>query len=238
MASEDTAPETKGVRKSEGYLFIPKKLQRADILLWLRRMHAWTGFYGAVFFFFLGLTGFYLNHRTSLMHIEGGATEVVATLSVDVDPGAIGSEEDLVAWMRDEIKIKPETYRSRSRPGGPVLFDGRIENRPATYEVSYRGPNAIVTAIYEEGANRVRVNRDNASFLKGVIDLHKVIGVNTLFILIMDTMAGAMMFMSLSGILLWTRLHGPRLAAAGIVGAVTLASLFAISGSWISWAAR
>ena len=62
-------------------------------------------------------------------------------------------------------------------------------------------------------------------------------GVNKLFILIMDTMAGAMMFMVLSGVLLWTRLHGPRLAAAGILGAVAVATMLALSGTWIGWAA-
>lgn len=230
-------PEKKAERKGGGYLFIPKQLQRADVLLWLRRGHAWTGFYGALFFFCLGLTGFYLNHRTSLMHIDGGSTEEVASLHVEVDPARIVNEAGLIAWMGEEFGITQKPSQGRSRPGGEVMFQGQQMERAPQYSVTFRGPNAVVTAEYVQGANQVLVKRTNSSLLKGLIDLHKVAGVGKLFILLMDTMAGAMMFMSLSGVLLWTRLHGPRLAAVGILGAVAAATVFALSGTWIAWIA-
>ncbi|WP_375203930.1 hypothetical protein [Hyphococcus sp.] len=237
MSEAKTEKQQKPKRRAGGYLFIPKDLQTNTILTWLRRSHAWTGFYGALFFFFLGLTGFYLNHRTALMHIEGGVTKEVASLSAPVDPGLITSEETLALWMQDAFDIDAEPSRGRRRAGGPVSFGGRAAEQAPSYTVTFRGPNAIITGEYELGANRVSVKRSNASLLKGLIDLHKVVGVNKLFILIMDTMAGAMMFMVMSGILLWTRLHGPRLAAVGILGAVAVAAMLALSGTWIGWAA-
>jgi len=237
MSENNAGNEKKPVRRAGGYLFIPKDFQTNTVLTWLRRSHAWTGFYGALFFFCLGLTGFYLNHRTALMHIEGGAAKEVASLSVPVAPDLIDGEEALTAWMQEEFKIDAEPSRGRRRPGGPVSFGGREGEQAPSYTVSFRGPNAVITGEYELGANRVSVKRTNASLLKGLIDMHKVVGVNKLFILIMDTMAGAMMFMVMSGILLWTRLHGPRLAAAGILGAVAVASAVALSGTWIGWVA-
>ena len=234
MSETPQGTERKTAR-SGGYLFIPKSFQSNDILIWLRRSHAWTGFYGALFF--LGLTGFYLNHRTSIMHIEGGVTKEVTSLSAPVEPGLITSEETLVSWMQSEFKIDAEPSRGRGRPGGPVSFGGQAAEQAPVYTVTFRGPNAVITGEYELGANRVSVKRSHPSLLKGLIDLHKVAGVNSLFILIMDTMAGAMMFMVLSGVLLWTRLHGPRLAAVGILSAVAIATTVALSGTWLGWAA-
>lgn len=236
MNESNTQNQKKPARRAGGYLFIPKDLQTNTVLTWLRRTHAWTGVYGALVFFFLGLTGFYLHHR-AVMKIEGGALREVAAINVAVEPGLIAGEEALAAWMKKELSISAEPAASRGRPGEPVSFGGRKAEQPATYKVTFRAPNAVITGEYEAGANRVSVKRSNASLLKGLIDMHKVVGVNKLFILIMDTMAGAMMFMSLSGVLLWTRLHGPRLAAVGILGAVAAASAVALSGTWVGWAA-
>ena len=40
-------------------------------------------------------------------------------------------------------------------------------------------------------------------------------GMGVAWILLADTIAGSLIILALSGILLWTRLHGPRLLAAG-----------------------
>ena len=228
-----TAPKKK---RAGGYLFIPKNLQKAGVILWLRRMHAWTGIYGAIFFFVLGLTGFYLNHRGE-MRIENGATHEVAALSVIVEPGALTTQNELAAWTKQQYGISNEPARARTRPGANVMFDGQPAQAPEQITVSFRGPNAMISVSHEVGSNVVNVTRTNASLLRGLIDMHKVVGVNKLFILIMDTMAGAMIFMSISGILLWTRLHGPRLAAAGIMSVVVLATFLALSGVWVTWSA-
>ena len=232
----DHQEQPKSAPRAGGYLFIPKGLQKQSILIWLRRTHAWTGFYGALFFFCLGLTGFYLDHR-AVMRIEGGKLEEVATLHVDVDPGQITNQRELTDWMQKRFDIGVEPSRGRQRRGGPVSFGGRREMRAANMTVTFRGPNAIITGEYELGANSVFVKRSTASPLRMLMDMHKVVGVNKAFILIMDTMAGAMMFMSLSGVLLWTRLHGPRLAAVGILSVVAIMTVVALSGTWVGWAA-
>jgi hypothetical protein len=223
-----------------GYLFIPKPLQTAAVITWLRRTHAWTGWFGAMFFFFLGLSAVYLNHR-AVMAVPQGSPREVAALDAPVQAGAIQSEADLVAWMQAEFAIDSEPARGRGapagRPGGPVSFNGETVVQPAEWAVSFRGPNATVTGNYLEGASTVRVTRTDAGFIRMIIDLHKVVGVNAAFILLMDAMAGAMMFMSLSGILLWTKLHGPRVAAVGILAAVFAATIVTLSGTWVSWAA-
>ncbi len=235
--TSNAAPTKPANRKSGGYLFIPRNLQKADIILWLRRTHAWTGIYGAVFFFLLGLTGFYLNHRTSTLHIDGGVTREVAAITVAVDPEQITDSDGLTAWMRDRLNAtgKVSTGR-RGPPGGQVQFRGGDYDQPETLTVNMRGPNATLTASYTVGANMINLKQSSPSLLKGLIDLHKVIGVGAVFILLMDTMAGAMMFMSVSGVLLWTRLHRPPASAVGLMGGVVVLTAVALSGHWISWA--
>ena len=234
MAEIKPEPQKPSKKRATGYLFIPQGIQRAGIILWLRRMHAWIGIYGAIFFFCLGLTGFYLNHR-GIMQVEGGQRTETASLSSFVEPGTLATPENLASWMQKEFEIKGAPSRGRTRPRTLVTFDGSDAIRPGQISISFRGPNALISGTHEIGSNVVQVTRSDPSLLKGVIDLHKVIGVNKVFVLLMDTIAGAMMFMSLSGVLLWTRLHGPRLAAVGIFGSIIILSTIALSGSWIAW---
>ena len=171
------------------------------------------------------------------MAIPQGSPREVASLDVAVDPAAITSEAGLVAWMQSEFAIDAEPARGRGRPGGAVNFNGATADQPAEWAVNFRGPNATISGSYTEGANMVQVSRTDAGFIRMIIDLHKVIGVNAACILLMDAMAGAIMFMSLSGVLLWTRLHGPRLAGVGILLGVMIATFVTLSGTWMSWAA-
>ena len=48
--------------------------------------------------------------------------------------------------------------------------------------------------------------------------LHMATGASAAWILLTDTLAGALIALSLTGILLWTKLHGSRLLALGIGG--------------------
>ena len=231
---EDIRPAK--TRRSGGYLFLPQSLQRNDILVWLRRGHAWTGLYGAVFFFFLGLTGFYLNHRTAILHIDGGTTREVAAIAIPVEPGLITDDASLEAWMRSELNASGNIAPGRRGPApGPVEFNGETREQPVTLSLNARGPNTTLSADYVVGGNLVQVKQSSPSLLKFLIDLHKVIGIGALFVLLMDTMGGAMMVMSLTGVLLWTRLHGPRLAAAGIVGGMMVLTVIALGQNWVSW---
>jgi hypothetical protein len=48
------------------------------------------------------------------------------------------------------------------------------------------------------------------------------------WVLVIDTFAGALLAMSLTGVLLWSRLHGPRLAAIGLMTASVMLALAAV----------
>jgi hypothetical protein len=222
--------------RTGGYLFLPKAWQKGAFALWLRRMHAWTGVYGALTFLLLGISGFYLHHRSE-MKIENGRLREVAALTAFVEKDLIAEEEDLANWLVREYQIAGKRAPSRGRPSETVEFAGRKAGQPQIVSVTYRAPNATISADHVIGSNIVTLKRQDASPLKALIDMHKAVGVSAGFILLMDTIAGALIFMSVSGVLLWTRMHGPRIAAAGLFLAVLAASAIALSGAWVSWSA-
>lgn len=52
------------------------------------------------------------------------------------------------------------------------------------------------------------------------------------WILLTDAFAGGLVFLSLSGVLLWTRLSGPKLLAAGLMLAVVVTAIGVASRAW------
>ena len=57
--------------------------------------------------------------------------------------------------------------------------------------------------------------------------MHKGVGMNIGWILLVDSFAGAMLLLSITGVLLWTKMRGSRLALVGLTGtSLTLLLLF------------
>jgi hypothetical protein len=53
------------------------------------------------------------------------------------------------------------------------------------------------------------------------------------WILLTDTLAGALLILAITGTLLWSHLHGPRLLAAGLIG-TTLTALLALMANTLA----
>jgi hypothetical protein len=79
-------------------------------------------------------------------------------------------------------------------------------------------PDARVTVEYVPGANHVSARREEINALGVIKNLHKGVGLPLAWVLLFDTLAGAIVVMALTGFLLWSRLHGPRLLAGAIGG--------------------
>lgn len=212
--------------KQTGLLFVPSAWQRVAFIRWLKRIHAWTGFWGAVLFFALGLSGVLLNHR-STMKIDTGEPVEVSAMEIAVDPALLPDREALGRWAAREFALTAEPRpprRKRGEQGAPrerqrKSFLGREREEAQKWELAFPQVNGRVTVAYTPGSGSVSVRQD-ADNLFGVLkNLHKGSGLGVLWVLFMDTIAGALVAMSLTGFLLWTRLHGSRLVAGGIVTA-------------------
>src|ERR1700761_667900 len=98
-------------------LFVPGALNRGAFITWLKRIHAWTGFWGALAFLLIGISGFTLNHRATLKIDTGDATEV-SSVVLPIDPAAIKSADDLGKWAQAQFGTSIEPRAPRGGPGG------------------------------------------------------------------------------------------------------------------------
>ncbi|WP_243293638.1 PepSY-associated TM helix domain-containing protein [Geothrix mesophila] len=200
--------------------------RRGGFLRNLRRFHAWVGLSGAAFGLLFGLTGFLQNHR-AVMKIEAGQVEAhKVQLELDQPPATI---EDLAGILATRFGVPMSRIRSRVLPPRPARFGGQDVKASAQWLIQVGGHAHFSRAIYLPGNRTVEVERSDANVVETLQRLHKAEAGQTGWILLTDCFAGALVFLALSGTLLWTRLAGPRLLSAflalgGLATAILVAS--------------
>lgn len=207
-------------------LFVPVRFQRVTFLKWLKRVHAWTGLWGALFFLCLGTSGFLLNHR-SILKIDTGKPQEVSSLDAAVAPGSIRDATALDAWAHANLGVRGE---GRSPPPAAKVRSVVLGRELPAAEKLARSFNLVdgrVTVSIFPGSSAVTVKREAVGVLSILKNLHLGSGLGVGWILLIDTIAGALITMSLTGVLLWSRLHGRRLLAAAIAGGSLLWALAA-----------
>jgi len=216
-------------------LFLPSMLNRGAFIQWLRRIHAWTGFWGALMFLVIGSSGFLLNHRDQLK-IETGEPREVMSVVVPVDAALIKSPADLGKWAQKQFNTSIEPRAARGSAAGKDVkapigerakFMGVDVQQAPVWKQTLSGPNGALTVEYTLGANTVKATKAEQNLAGLIKNMHKGTGLNWPWVLFIDTMAGGLVAMALTGALLWSRLHGPRLAALAIVLASVGLGLFA-----------
>lgn len=208
-----------------GLFFVPRRWQSVTFLRWLKRVHAWTGFWGALFFLLMGTSGFLLNHR-SVMKIDTGAPVEMSSVELPVVPGSINDVEALGKWAKKTLSMPVDAKPPRAEgppkgekgKGGDARFMGKDVKAVETWTQAFTMPDAKVTVSYVPGANHATAKRENNGFLGTLKNMHKGSGLPVAWVLLIDTIAGALITMALTGFLLWSRLHGTRLLAGALVG--------------------
>lgn len=220
--TQTTKDDTK---RQTGYLFMPRSWKRNSVLTWLRRTHAWLGLWGAVMGLLFGFTGILLNHRTVLKIPAGHIEE--STVQIPAPAGTLNDPKDLGKWLQKQLATDKKA-RTRSEPAKPVMWGDQSVVQPERWSANINTPDLGVQAEYWVGNNFISVKRSEHDLLSMFKQLHKGSGTNIAWILLTDTLGGALIVLSLTGILLWSRLHGTRLAAGGIgLGSLSLLVLFA-----------
>lgn len=200
---------------------------RGRFLRWLRRTHGWLGLWGAVLGLLFGATGFLLNHR-AVMKIPAAQmeqSEVELALPAERPKDA----KALATWLKSELKLTREPLKVGSDPAKTVIWNGQSVEQPAQWKVDFHAPQYSYTAEYFVGNNFVKVKKQDANAYAFLVRLHKGVGMNNAWILLVDSLAGALVILSLTGVLLWTKMRGSRLAMAGLTGgSLLLALLFTL----------
>ena len=213
--------------RSGGHLFMPRRWHRPVTLKWLRRAHAWLGVWGAVLGLLFGATGLLLNHRAT-MKIPGVSYSYTQWQLKLPHPLPLNIDA-LSGYLQKKLLVDRAPYQKKVEPSGPTPWPEGVQ--PERWSIAFATPRETINVEYWVGNESVSVRRMDPNLLARLSRLHMATGASAAWILLTDTLAGALIALSLTGILLWTRLHGSRLLAVGLAGTCfSLLFLLAITG--------
>jgi hypothetical protein len=216
--------------------------RRLAFVRWVRRTHGWFGLWGALLGLMAGTSGIWLNHR-SVMRLELPDQQQASTQLAMPDPRP-ATADAMAAWLQGVLKVDRPANNvrvERSRPvpwaerGGPETSrEGRPAMQPERWTFVFGGPNKVIQVEYWVGNKAAGVRTTQNGFIATLTNLHKGTTMPAPWILLIDTLAGAMIFLSLSGAILWWETHRRRLAGIVIFG-VSVAVTVALAMSPLQW---
>lgn len=196
--------------------FLPDAWRKGSVLKWLKRVHAWLGLWGAVLGLLFGITGIVLNHR-AIMKIPAAAS-VENTVQVALPPEAQANPEAFARWLGVYAKgDAKQPVKTKVVPSKTVIWNEQPLQKPAEWSATAAKPGFALIANWSVGNRYVEVKRVEQNVWGMLNQLHMAKGVGAGWILLADTLAGGLIVLSLTGFLLWSKLHGRRLLALGLV---------------------
>lgn len=199
--------------RTKPHPFLPRgNAQSPKFLKWLRRTHAWFGIFGAAAGLLFAATAIFLSHHN--FGIETAAATNNITLSIPANV-AIDSEDTLGAFVKQELDLRTAFRPARSTG----KQDGKIT-------ISFSSPGEAYTVSYRPGADAAQIRQQSYNFLATINRMHRGTGVSLGWLILGDVFAFSLIFLAISGFLLWTRMHGNRLVALGLLSATTAASIY------------
>ncbi|MCO4876500.1 PepSY-associated TM helix domain-containing protein [Paraburkholderia caribensis] len=222
----DSAARVNGPGKSAGNGAPPAGSRRITFIRWLRKVHSWVGLWGAALGLLMGTSGFLLNHRGGPLRVSTGEPQV-ESLQVKLPQPAPESPRDLARWLKQELKVQGKPGRMQKEPSHPVAWGDRKAVQPEHWQVSFASPGENTQAEYWVGNDYVSVKRSANTFLAALTNLHKGVGLSVGWVLVIDTFAGGVILLSLTGVLLWTQLNKRRTIGAVLVLGSIVAAIVA-----------
>lgn len=205
-----------------------RRSRRAVLLTWLRKIHLYVGLWGAILGLLFGATGILLNHRAIMkIPVEKSVQKTVQLALPEQKPT---TPEELSAWLQKELRFAPEqVVQIKAQPSKTVVWADREIVQPERWSVSLQMPQRGVTAEYFTGNRFVKLDHTDATPIGTLTRLHMSVGVNAFWVLLSDTIAGSLILLSITGLLLWTQLRAVHTTAvATSIGAL-------LSAIWFVW---
>jgi hypothetical protein len=214
--------------------------RRLTFVRWVRRTHGWFGLWGAILGLMMGFSGIWLNHR-NVLKLEPNQQQINAQLELpDPRPATI---EALAARLQQALKVDQPANNMRAERPRPVAWtergaerggEGRPLMQPERWTLNFGGPNKVIQVEYWVGNKSVGVRTTENGFVATLTNLHKGVGMPVPWILLIDTLAGSLIFLSISGAILWWETNRRRLVGLTIFG-VSVAITVAIAMSPLQW---
>ena len=205
-----------------------RRNRRALFLTWLRKTHLYVGLWGAMLGLLFGITGILMNHR-AIMKIPVEKT-VQSTAQLPLPEQPFRTPEELSDWLQKELNFAAAQPSSiKKHPAKTVIWGEREVMQPERWVITMTRPNRGLSAEYYVGNRTVKLDTIDATPIGTLTRLHTSTGVSAFWVLLSDTIAGSLILLSLTGLLLWTQLHTVRTIAV-------LTSCSALASSiWFMW---
>ncbi len=186
-----------------------KRSARSRFLWWLRQIHLWLGLWGAALGLIFGATGILMNHRAILKIPIEKVKQSHAQLALP--EGGFKNIEQLQNWLSSQTGYPVLQNRNKIDPAKTVIWGEQKVRQPERWSVNLQNPQHMINAEYFLGNQFVKVEYQDANLIGTLIRLHMATGVNTFWVLLSDTIAGSLILLAISGLLLWSQLHKIRL---------------------------
>jgi uncharacterized protein len=205
--------------------------RRLAFVRWVRRMHGWFGLWGALLGLIFGTSGVWLNHR-SVLKLQLPAQKVLDAQLALPDPRP-ETPPAMATWLRDALKLDRSASNLRIERARPVAWaekaeekgDGRQLMQPEHWNFAFGGPDRVVQIEYWVGNKSASVRTVENGFFASLTNLHKGIGMPVPWVLLVDTLAGSLIFLSLSGLILWWETNRRRRLGITIFGVSVMVTL-------------
>ena len=216
--------------------------RRLAFVRWVRRTHGWFGLWGALLGLMAGTSGIWLNHRSVMKLDLPDQQQTNAQLALpDPRPETANA---MALWLQQALKADRAATNVRVERSRPVPWaerggaerggEGRPAMQPERWTFVFGGPNKVMQVEYWVGNRSASVRTTQNGFIATLTNLHKGTTMPAPWILLIDTLAGAMIFLSLSGVILWWETHRRRLAGVVIFG-VSVAVTVGLAMSPLQW---
>ena len=90
--------------------------------------------------------------------------------------------------------------------------------QPERWIFNFGGPNSVMQVEYWGGNKSASVRTTQNGFIATLTNLHKGVGMPIPWILLIDTLAGSLIFLSISGLILWWETNRRRTLGIAIFG--------------------
>lgn len=196
---------------------------------WLRKGHGWIGLWGATLGLLFGCSGIWLNHRAVLKLPPMAQVRNNSELALPEMPPA--DAQALAAWLQGALELSGPPTSVRIEPAKPVAWAEKGDKsvpklmQPEHWLINFGGPKSTVQAELWVGNRSVSVRSVDNGLMGTLTNLHKGTGMSVPWILLVDTLAGSLILLSLSGVTLWVLTHRKRVVGLTIFGAALLTTL-------------
>jgi len=196
--------------------------RRLAFVRWVRKTHGWFGLWGALLGLMMGVSGVWLNHRATLKLALPGQQQMNAQLALP-DP-APATAEAMAAWLQGALKLERGPNNMRVERARPTAWDRQLM-QPEHWTFNFGSPDRVVQVEYWAGNKSASVRTTTNGFIATLTNLHKGVGMPIPWILLIDTLAGSLIFLSLSGLILWWETNRRRKVGIAIFAVAVTATV-------------